>query len=244
MTNNINIDASAITSRVDALQQELIQIKQGLPSAPEWFSNPVPVSLPTGQNLAVTPDFSGLDLEAIADKLDLIRVATETLLTVMTPPPMPEAPSPFAPVQLPANAVTADGWNVTVPQNLSAATDGNSNTSTTFGRLMGGGNIAWFQIDFGENLFAFLARVEYKLRMAPGSEGGNLDFFVRVGVTNVFNEATPVAGVTAFQPGVSENVRSLTAVLSNRYGWIGIRDNGGGQGQLSIVDVKAWEIAI
>ena len=119
-----------------------------------------------------------------------------------------------------------------------------SNTSTTFGRLMGGGNIAWFQIDFGENLFAFLARVEYKLRMAPGSEGGNLDFFVRVGVTNVFNEATPVAGVTAFQPGVSENVRSLTAVLSNRYGWIGIRDNGGGQGQLSIVDVKAWEIAI
>lgn len=44
MSNSINIDVSALTNRVDALQQELIRIKQGLPSAPDWFNKPIPVS--------------------------------------------------------------------------------------------------------------------------------------------------------------------------------------------------------
>ena len=242
MSDSINIDISGLTNRVDALQQELIQIKQGLPSAPEWFADPIPVSLPTSQSLLVVPDLSALDLEAIADKLDLIRVATETLLTVMTPPPMPEALSPFVPVQLPTNAIAANGWSVTVPTNLSSAIDGDLATSTTFGHLTGSGNIAWFRIDFGQSLIAFLARIEYKLRMAPGHENGNLDFFIRVGATDVFSQATPVAGGNNFAPGTSETTRSLTAVLSNRFGWIGIRDNGGGEGQLAIVDVKAWRI--
>ena len=148
--------------------------------------------------------------------------------------------SMLTPIDSSTITVSVANWNQATPAELSAITDGNSETASTWGQIQGGGNSGWFQFDLGNGDRRY-TEVKIGIRMAPGHEGGNTEPFVMVSDDNVV--FMPIVQ-TRITPTGTERILTIPFWFTSRYLRVGVLDNGGGQPQLKVYDLKAWKLTI
>lgn len=234
-SNNVVVDISSLTNRVDILQQSvtslqagLTQIRDTIPVNLPEFTAPVPVSI-TGDNI--------VDLTGIAAQLTEIKQVLETQLT---PPPPPAPTSMFEPISLSGAALSANAWAQATPTNLAAITDGNPNSATTWGEISGSGNVGWVQVDLGVSDRRYF-EVKFGAKMHPGWDNGEGIWFVEVSDDGIL--FYPILS-SRLRPTTTERVITLSFLTTNRYVRVGCQDVGAGQTHLRIYDLKGWKLVV
>ncbi|HAA27403.1 MAG TPA: hypothetical protein DCE56_06600 [Cyanobacteria bacterium UBA8553] len=233
--NNVVVDISSLTNRVDVLQQSVIALQAGLTqirdtipvNLPE-FTQPVPVNI-TGSNI--------VDLTGIAAQLTEIKQVLETQLT---PPPAPSPTSMLQPISLTSATVSINNWTQVNPTNLNAIVDGNPDSATTWGEVSGNNNRGWFQVDTGSADRRYF-EVKLGARMNSGWDGGEGTWFIEASDDGVF--FYPVLSNRA-RPTATEKVITLSFLAANRYLRIGCQDVGAGQVHLRVYELKGWKLTI
>ncbi|GET44223.1 hypothetical protein [Microseira wollei] len=149
----------------------------------------------------------------------------------------------LTPMNLEGVSVSVIGWNRLTPNNLSAITDGYTDTATGWGCVIDGPNRAFFEIDLGvDSRYIVAARIG--IRMAEGWERGEGIWFIEASPTPSPPNTWPARSIPAwaikFRPTRFEKVGVVPAWVSGRYLRIGAEDAGHGYVELRVYDLKVW----
>ncbi len=232
--SELTVNVSPLTDRVDNLQssvtqlrQELVQIRQTIPVNLPEFTEPVPVNISGGMNI---------DLSGIAAQLTEIKQVLEAGLAP-TPPPF-STPPMLEEISLSSVELSTNVWANITPSDLGAIVDGNPDTATTWGRIIGTADQGWMQADFGTPNRLYI-EVTFGIRMAESSSSGNTGFFIQTGnnsdvLLNIIEDRILPTGI--------EQVFTVPAWINSRYLRIGLLGTGSGQPEMRVYQIKAWGI--
>ncbi len=232
MTNQITVNVSALTDRVDTLQNsvtglqlELQQIRNTIPTTLPEFTDPVPVNISNP-----TPP---IDLTALLTELGAIKNILETQQI----PVQPNEPTPMlTPVSLSNAAISLTGnWNVAAPDNLAAAIDSNNESSTGWGEITGGGSSAGI-VFIAPTANKYYAEVEVGIRMASQWNGGDAEWAIAVGSDIV--QVNVWGG--RFRPTATEQRLVIPIWFSGTHIVSTLKDVGAGHPQMKVYGIRLW----
>ncbi|HAX78977.1 MAG TPA: hypothetical protein DCY88_24935 [Cyanobacteria bacterium UBA11372] len=236
MTNQITVNISALTDRVDTLQTavttlqtELVQIRNTIPVNLPEFTNPIPVNI---QNASPPVDITGIST--------LLTEIKSLLETSSSPPSMPQVTSLLEAYPLLGSTITTANWSVTTPTDLSAIVDSNLNTATGWGQLSGMWNKGHFEFDLGiEGRYYIEAKIG--IQIDPGWPNALVEYSIETSPSGV--EFIPV-WQARLRPGTTERTSTICSWTNGRYIRVCTTDLGEGQPRLRMYSFKVWKVNV
>ncbi|HBL10174.1 MAG TPA: hypothetical protein DD379_01825 [Cyanobacteria bacterium UBA11162] len=236
MTNQITVNISALTDRVDTLQTavttlqtELVQIRNTIPVNLPEFTSPVPVNI---QNASPPVDITGIST--------LLTEIKSILQANSSPSPMPQVTPLLETYPLLGSTITVANWNVTTPTDLSAIVDGNLDTATGWGQLTGMWNKGHFEVDLGVE-GRYYIEVKIGLQVDPGWPNALLEYSIE---SSSFGLGFVPLWQVRLRPGTTEVTRSICVWMSGRYVRVCATDLGDGQPRLRVYSFKVWKVNV
>ena len=236
MTNSITVNVSALTDRVDTLQNsvtglqmELQQIRNTIPTTLPEFTNPVPVNI----NNPVPP----IDLTALLAELGAIKTI---LQTAQSPGQSTQPTSMFTAVSLSTAVMSLNGnWNDSIPGNLPNAIDGSPDTATGWGQISGNGNTAGIVLTVSTS-DRYYVEIDAEIAMGGGWDNGEAEWFIAAGTSTTL---LPIEG-GRLRPTATPRRLTVPVWLVGTTLSVNARDIGGGQARLRIHDIKVWRYTV
>lgn len=194
------------------------------------FTEPVPVNIQKASPRVNLTEISTL----LAEIKQIIEAQSNAL---------PQTPTMFEVYSLLGSTITAQGWNVATPSDLSAIVDNNPGTATTWGPMTRISSRGVIQVDLMQ-INRYYVEIKLGIKMAPEFPGGEADWFAGM---SELDDPTPQWASVPFwstrpRPGTTEKVATISGLATGRYLTIGVMDVGSGEPELRIYSLKAWKV--
>lgn len=188
------------------------------------FTEPVPVNIQKASPRVNLTEISTL----LAEIKQIIEAQSNAL---------PQTPTMFEVYSLLGSTITAQGWNVATPSDLSAVVDNNPGTATTWGPMTRISSRGVIQVDLMQ-INRYYVEIKLGIKMAPEFPGGEADWFA--GMSDTSDGIVP-SWYTRFRPGSTERTILVSGLITGRYLKVGTMDTRAGAPEIRVYSLKVWK---